>query len=310
MRYFDLHCDTIYESLIRACDISNSELHITPQKSQYLSPYVQCFAICVPEELTGDNATKMFKSAYQRLLEQCEKFDISIIRDFKDLKKVNENGGKGAVFTVENASVLAGKIENVELFKKYGVKIVTLTWNGRNELGDGVMVSHSNGITPFGLKVVKELESNNIVIDVSHASDRLFYDVVSNTIKPIIATHSNSRVIANNKRNLTDEQFDIIKNRKGVVGINLHKYFLNDNPDEASQYDILKHTDHFLSLGGEDTLAFGADFDGCELPDDIKGIDSIEQIYELFLKHNYSEKLIDKIFFENTYKFLENFDKY
>ncbi|MBQ7504066.1 MAG: membrane dipeptidase [Ruminococcus sp.] len=310
MQYFDLHCDTIYESLIRACDISNSDLHITPQKSKHLSPYIQCFAICVPEELTGENATKMFQNAYKRLSEQCRKFDISIIRSFDDLKRVTKNTGKGAIFTVENASVLAGKIENIKLFQEYGVKIVTLTWNGRNELGDGAMVSHSNGITPFGIKVIKELENNNIVIDVSHASDRLFYDVVSNSAKPIVATHSNSRVVTNVKRNLTDEQFEIIKNRNGIVGINLHKYFLNNNPYEASQYDILKHTDHFLSMGGEYTLAFGADFDGCELPDDIKGIDSIAQIYELFLKHNYSEKLIDKIFFENAYKFLENFDKY
>ncbi len=310
MRYFDLHCDTIYESLVRACDISNPDLHITPKKSHYLSPYVQCFAICVPEELSGENATNMFKSAYKRLLEQCKKFDITVIKSFSDLKQVTENRGKGAVFTVENASVLGGKIENFELFKEFGVKIVTLTWNGRNELGDGVMVSHSNGITPFGLKVIKELECNNIVIDVSHASDRLFYDVVSNTTKPIIATHSNSRFITDNKRNLTDEQFEIIRKRNGLVGINLHKFFINNKSDEASMYDILKHTDHFLSMDGEDVLAFGADFDGCELPDDIKGIDSIARIYELFLKHNYSEKLIDKIFFENAYKFLENFDKY
>ena len=310
MRYFDLHCDTIYESLAKACDISNPVFHITPKKSKYLSPYIQCFAICVPEEITGENATKMFKSAYKRLLQQCKKFDITVIKSFSDIERVTENGGKGAIFTVENASVLAGNIDNVTLFKDFDVKFVTLTWNGRNELGDGAMVSHSNGITPFGIKVIRELEKHNITIDVSHASDRLFYDVVSNSSKPIVATHSNSRAITNLKRNLTDEQFEIIKNRKGIVGINLHKYFLNNNPDDASMTDILKHTEHFLALGGENSLSFGADFDGCELPDDIKGIDSVGQIYEMFLKHNYSEKLIDKIFYENAYKFCENFDKY
>ena len=147
MRYFDLHCDTIYESLVKARDISDSSFHITPKKSDYLSAYIQCYAICVPEELTGERAVDMFKKAYGRLVEQCKKFGIAVIRCCEDIKRIAENGGKGAVFTVENASVLAGDIKNIELFKEFNVKFVTLTWNGRNELGDGAMVSHSNGIT-------------------------------------------------------------------------------------------------------------------------------------------------------------------
>lgn len=310
MRYFDLHCDTIYESLVRACDISNPDFHITPKKSDYLSPYIQCYAICVPEEFTGERATDMFKKAYERLIQQCKKFNISVVKSYEDIKRLTEQEGKGAIFTVENASVLAGKLSNIELFKEFGVKFVTLTWNGRNELGDGAMVSHSNGITPFGIEVIKQLEANNITVDVSHTSDRLFYDIISHSSKPIVATHSNSRSITNVKRNLTDEQFSIIKNKNGIVGLNLHKYFLNYNPDEASATDIIKHADHFLSLGGEDVIAFGADFDGCELPEDITGIDYIGNIYELFLKHNYSECLLEKIFYKNACKFCENFDKY
>lgn len=296
--------------MVKACDISNPDFHITPAKADYLSPYIQCFAICVPEELTGDKATAMFKAAYARFIEQCDKFDIRVIKSFEDFKDITENGGKGAVFTVENASVLAGKLDNVDLFERFGVKIVTLTWNGRNELGDGAMVKHSNGIKTFGIQVIKELEKRGIIIDVSHASDRLFYDVIAKSTKPVIATHSNSRSLTNVKRNLTDEQFDIIKSRNGIVGLNLHKYFLNNNPDKACAEDVLKHAEYFLSLGGENVLAFGADFDGCELPDDIKGIDSIGEICELFLRHNYSEELLDKIFYKNAFKFFENFDKY
>lgn len=310
MRFFDFHCDTIYESLVRACDISNPDLHITPEKSRYLSPYIQCYAICVPEELSGVKATDMFVKAYERFTQQCKKYKITVIKSFDDIKTVTENKGKGAIFTVENASVLAGNLDNIELFKKFNVKFVTLTWNGRNELGDGAMVSHPNGITSFGINVIKELEKSNITVDVSHASDRLFYDVVTYSSKPIVATHSNSRAITNVKRNLTDEQFNIIVNKNGLVGLNLHKFFLNNIPDNASQYDVLRHAEHFLALGGENVLSFGADFDGCELPEDITGIESIGEIYELFLKHNYSENLLKKIFYKNAYKFCENFDKY
>lgn len=309
MRLFDFHCDTIYEALVKGCDISNPAFHITPEKSKGIAPYIQCFAICVPEEITGERATKMFTEAYKKLNEQCAKFDIRIIKNYSDLSEVAESQGRGAVFTVENASVLAGDINNIELFKDYGVRIVTLTWNGRNELGAGAMVSHSNGITKFGIEVIRRLEANNIIVDVSHASDRLFYDIVKYSEKPLIATHSNSRAVTNHKRNLTDEQFCIIKRRNGLVGLNFHRDFLNEDKLKASKTDILRHAEHFLSLGGEDNLAIGADFDGCDLPADVLGINSMPDIYEAFLKINYPEELIEKIFFKNAYEFCQNFDK-
>ena len=309
MQLFDLHCDTIFESMVKGTDIDNPNFHITPKKAQNIAPYIQCFAICVPEEIRGDRATAMFIKAHERLIEQCRKFDIKIIKSYSELNYVIKNREKGAIFTVENASVLAGKLSNIELFKEFGVKFVTLTWNGRNELGAGAKVAYSNGITKFGIDVIKELERNRITVDVSHASDRLFYDVLNNSTRPIVATHSNSRAITNVKRNLTDEQFKAIVKRKGLVGLNLYKAFLNNDEDKASRFDILRHAEHFLALGGEDILAVGADFDGCALPEDITGIDTTPDIYELFLKENYSETLVRKIFFENAHKFCENFDK-
>ncbi len=309
MRYFDLHCDTLYESLVRACDFSNPEFHITPKKSSAFSSYIQCYAICVPEEITGDRATDMFRAAYRKLVEQCSKFDIRIINSYSDIIEITNNGGRGAIFTVENASVLAGKLENIELFSDFDVKLVTLTWNGRNELGDGAMVSHSNGIRPFGIEVIKKLEEKKIIIDVSHASDRLMYDIFNHTTRPLVASHTNSRAVAKHKRNMTDEQFLTIVKRGGVVGLNLHKFFLNTDGDKANKYDVLRHAEHFLSLSGEESLCFGADFDGCNLPVDIFGIDTISDIYELFLKENYNEDTVKKIFYENALKFCENFDK-
>ncbi len=306
---FDLHCDTIYECLTKNCNFTDNNLHIDYNKTKNIGPYIQCFAICVPEEIRGKSATQMFCEAYKALKKQCDLNNITLIKNKKDITDIVNKQGRGAVFTVENASVLAGDIKNISLFKEFNVKIVTLTWNGKNELGAGSSVTHSNGLTRFGKEVVKELIENNIAIDMSHTSDRLFYDIVNETDKPVIATHSNSRVITNVKRNLTDKQFEIISNRKGIVGLNFHKYFLSNNPDEATKYDILKHTEHFLSLGGENVVALGCDFDGCELPKDINGVESLNDIYEMFLKKNYNETLLRKIFFENAFNFWENFDK-
>ena len=136
----------------------------------------------------------------------------------------------------------------------------------------------------------------------------LFYDVVNQTNKPFIATHSDSRTITQNPRNLTDEQIKIIIQRGGLIGLNLHNAFLNNNPDKACMNDILKHCEYMLSLGCENSLCFGTDFDGCDLPRDIVGSDSIGEIYELFLRNNYNESVLKKIFYENAYNFFENFD--
>lgn len=201
-----------------------------------------------------------------------------------------------------------GKIENVKRFAELGVRIMTLTWNEMNEIGSGVLSEDKCGLTDFGKLAVAEMEKYGIVIDISHASDELFYDVVNQTNKPFIATHSDSRTITQNLRNLTDEQIKIIIQRGGLIGLNLHNAFLNNNPDKACMNDVLKHCEYMLSLGCENSLCFGTDFDGCDLPRDIVGSDSIGEIYELFLRNNYNESVLKKIFYENAYNFFENFD--
>ncbi|MCD8025647.1 MAG: dipeptidase, partial [Clostridiales bacterium] len=90
--------------------------------------------------------------------------------------------------------------------------------------------------------------------------------------------------------------------------INFHNAFLCENPDDASIYDILRHTEHFLSLGGENCVCFGGDLDGGILPKDFKLTRIMSDIFEMFLKHGYNESIINKIFYENALKFFENFD--
>ena len=164
------------------------------------------------------------------------------------------------------------------------------------------------GLTDFGKIAVAKMEKDGIIIDISHASQALFYDVAENTNLPFVASHSNSYKITSHRRNLTDEQFSVIRNRKGLVGLNFHNEFLNNNSQNAGMTDILRHAEHFLSLGGEDILCFGSDFDGCTLPKNIKNSEDFAKIYDLFLANNYSESLIRKIFYENALNFFENFD--
>lgn len=297
MHVFDLHCDTLFEAVTKKKSIRKNDLHISVCKGMDFDKWTQCFAVWIPDDMEHTEAMELFKTTvtvFQNELSPMHPYYGEFSGDYN------------AVLTVENGAILNGNLENVKLLKDNGVKILTLTWNAKNAIGGGA--DTNDGITEFGKNVVKELESQKIAVDVSHACERLFYDVAEISTRPFIATHSNSSKITPHRRNLTDEQFNIIKSAGGVVGINFYKAFLNSQEYKADKFDILRHTEHFLSLGGEDTVCLGTDFDGADMPCDIKGIESLPQIYEMFLKHNYSESVLEKIFYKNAYNFFENFD--
>ena len=195
--------------------------------------------------------------------------------------------------------MLGGKLERVQECKRLGVGMCTLTWNGATELGRGVMAPGNTGLTEFGRQAVKAMEKAGILIDISHASPELFWDVAEIAAKPLVASHSNAKAVCGHPRNLEKEQFEAIRDSGGLVGLNFYTAFLNDKPERASMEDVLRHAEYFLALGGEDALAMGGDWDGAELPPDMPGLSAIPALYELFLRH-YPEPVVEKLFYGNA----------
>lgn len=307
MKLFDLHCDTLYRAFFENGGLFNNDFHISFDRIDSIEPYIQCMAIWVPDEFRNKNAIQLFENCRKKLNDELKDTNIKIIYSQDDIIEIESKKGKGVVLTVEGGAVLGGKLENVDYLAKCGVKIVTLTWNGNCELGDGIGVEGAKGLTDFGKSVVAKMEQNGIIVDVSHSSVPMFYDVAELSTRPFCATHSNSKQICPHRRNLTDEQFSIIRDKGGIVGLNLSRGFLREDEDKACMLDVLRHAEHFLSLGGEKTLAIGTDFDGTDIPIDMTGIESMNKLYELFLKHNYNEKLLEDIFFNNARNFLLRF---
>lgn len=328
MQFFDLHCDTLYRAVTENKTL-NENIY-KPEKNSFSQgvlfevdklppfqlsfdrgkkycPWIQCMAVWISDDVTDEYGKKLFDKAYLKLKEECEENHVTVCGDFSDLKSVSENKRYGVIFTLENGRLIKN-IDDLTILKNCGVKMITLTWNGENFLGSGVKAEKDSGLTSLGKDVIRKMNRFGIAVDVSHGSDKLFYEAAQISTTPIAASHSNSRKITDNPRNITDEQFKIICQKGGVVGLNFCRSFLNNNPEKAVIEDILRHTEHFLSLGGENHLCIGSDFDGTDMPKGIAGIESMENLYELFLKHNYSERLVSKLFFENTYNFFENFD--
>lgn len=304
MKYFDLHCDTISDCYHDKKSLYDGDLQISLSRGKKYSPWFQCFAIWITDDRRGQTALDYFDAVLLNFRQEIALHSdlIMLCKTAADFKTAEQQHKIGAVLTVEGGAAAGGNLERLKYMADCGVKVMTLTWNSSCEIGDGAGVESPRGLTEFGKLAVKEMERLNMVVDISHASDKLFYDVIENTQKPLIATHSNSRKLCNHRRNLSDEQFRLIQERGGLVGINFVPEFLNSSGN-ADYNDIFRHIDHFLSLGGEKCLAFGSDFDGTRLPNGMTGIESMEDIGELMLRHNYSETLVNAVLFENAYHF-------
>lgn len=315
MRYFDLHCDTIGESYLQNVPLYRNDLNISLERASMLDGYVQAFACWIPDRLRGRAARDRFNHVYARLLQQTAKNPGRSLfcRGAIQMDEALQTGRTACFFTVEGSAALGGDLDAVAEFKKLGVSVMTLTWNGTCEAGDGCGVSDAKGLTLFGRKLVRLLEQHRIIVDVSHLSDRGFDDVATLAEQPFVATHSNSRSVCPHRRNLTDMQFSEIVRRGGLVGLNFYPSFISKNQPVSFQ-KILPHIEHFLSLGGENVLAIGADFDGAvtpanaggelldPLPYDLPGIQGIPALYRFLLRY-YSVSVVNAIFFENAHHF-------
>jgi membrane dipeptidase len=299
MHYFDLHCDTITECFIKNCGLYENDLHISIKKAQVFETWAQVFAVWMPDDMRGEAAWNRFCGAQAVLKREAALNGIALCGNTDDLADaVEAKNRNAALLSIEGSAALGGSLDNLEKAYNMGVRMITLTWNAACEAGGGCR--DGSGLTPFGFELVSHMQKLGVVVDVSHLSDKGFCDVVRATDAPFVATHSNSRAVCDNKRNLTDDQFKEITQRGGIVGLNLCPAFLGSKSVE----NILKHADRFLSLGGENVIAVGADFDGAPMPTGISGIDDMVKIYDL-LRENYGKELADKMFFGNTYKFFK-----
>ena len=262
---FDLHCDTAVELFLQKKSLARNDLQIDLERAARLSSYTQFFAFCCVYDTQGKQLPQPDCAAL---------FRASLSHFQKSAGTICESPGRAwfhPLLSLEGPEAIDCDPDRLEGLYEQGFRMTTLTWNYRNALAGSCMTGE--GLSDRGREFVREAQRRGIVIDVSHLSERAFWDLVDITTKPIVASHSNSRVCCKNVRNLTDDQFKAIRDSGGLVGMNLYAPFLNES-GRASFDDVRRHLEHWLALGGERTVALGGDLDGCDvLPEGFKGVE-------------------------------------
>lgn len=294
----DAHCDTITTIMETNEQLRENKGHIDLKRLKKYDSFVQFFAAYISPKHAKMGALCRAIDIIDRLYTEIEinKNDIMLCRNYNDIMQATQNKKVAAVLTIEGGDALEGSLSALRILYELGVRAITLTWNFRNQIADGVAdASTGGGLTPFGKEVVREMNRLGMMVDVSHISEAGFWDVIQTTSAPIIASHSNAKKICNHRRNLTDEQLLALKKNGGVTGINLCPDFISSN-GKSTMKQVLNHIEYIVALTGEDTLGLGADYDGIdETPQDLEGVQCIKDLLNELLKLNYSEALVNKI---------------
>lgn len=260
----DAHCDTLTAMEIqdRRLGQESERGHVDLPRllkagvtvqffAAYIAPAYRHYATVRALELIDTFFREI--DANSRLIEQ--------VLCHSDLERIASLGKVAALLTIEGGEALGGRLEVLRMFYRLGVRSLTLTWNGRNELADGVGESCSGGgLTEFGVAVVKEMNRLGMMVDVSHLAEAGFRDVLRHSQKPVLASHSNSRRLCDHPRNLTDQQIKVLASSGGVMGLCFYPPFVSrENP---SLERLLDHAVHIATLAGPECIGLGSDFDG------------------------------------------------
>lgn len=171
-------------------------------------------------------------------------------------------GQKSIMLGIENGLALEGDIANIKHFADRGVVYITLCHNGDNDICDSARGNNThNGVSEFGAKVIAEMNRLGVMVDLSHAHEKSFWDALDISATPIVCSHSSCRALCDHPRNLTDSQMKALADKGGVCQITIYHGFLRSD-GEATVMDVLAHLDHAVKVMGIDHVGIGTDFDG------------------------------------------------
>ena len=182
---------------------------------------------------------------------------LSKVLTITDIRQAQASGKVGVIYGFQNAAMMGSDAKRVELFANLGMRVIQLTYNVRNQLGDGSMVPENKGLTDFGREVVHELNRNGVLMDLSHSGESICLDAIAASEKPILISHTGCRALADLPRNKTDEELRLLADKGGFVGIYSMPFLAIGRQPMAS--DLIAHIEHAIKICGEDHVGIGTD---------------------------------------------------
>ena len=259
------------------------------------------------------------EASSQKAVEKCRELIKGIYADVQkypdacgialteaDAWRLKSEGKKAFFIGIENGYAIGKDIKNIRMFKDMGVNYITLCHSWDNDICNSSTntADASKGLTSFGRKVVKEMNKQGVLIDLSHASEGTFWDVMKLSKDPVFASHSGVKALCKSDRNLTDDQLRALAQNGGVIQICIFRNYQNEKPEEASIIDVVRHIDHAVKVAGIGHVGIGSDFDGGGGLLGCNGDNDMINITVHLLEMGYSEEDIRKIWGGNFFRIL------
>ena len=303
----DLHCDTIMQLLDHpdSGDLYRNTWKIDIEKLQKAHSKVQDFALFINLGETNDPYGR-----YEEMRNLCTSQihlygeHIQHVLSYQDVESVYKSGKIGALMSIEEGGVLGGDLDKLKQAYQDGVRLITLTWNYPNGLGEPHCGEQHKKLTPKGIEFVEAMQDLGIIVDCSHLNDAGTEQVGDILDVPFVASHSNAREVTAHTRNLPDNLIKLIANKGGVIGLNFAQAFLGTSPMSRIE-DIVKHGLYLINKGGEDVIALGTDFDGIKPNTEIKDTSEMYCLYDAFKEAGLSVEQCEKLFWKNADRLLK-----
>ena len=303
----DLHCDTMMQLLDHpdSGDLYRNTWKIDIEKLQKAHSKIQDFALFINMGETNDPYGR-YEEMRNLCVSQIHNYGehIQHVLSYQDVESVYKSGKIGALMSIEEGGVLGGDLNKLKQAYQDGVRLITLTWNYPNGLGEPHCGEQHKKLTSKGVEFVEAMQELGIIVDCSHLNDAGTEQLGDILEVPFIASHSNARELRSHTRNLPDNLIRLIANKGGIIGLNFAQNFLGISPISRIE-DIVKHGLYLIDKGGEDVVALGTDFDGIPPDTEIADMSQMSRLYDAFKEAGLSVEQCEKLFWKNADRLLK-----
>jgi membrane dipeptidase len=340
----DTHIDTVQKVLVGGMDLGvrTNVGHADIPRLKEGGMHAPFFALWCPVYFPGAEAVRRtldLRDAMQSVFD-AHPDQIELATTAADIQRIVKSGKIAAFLSIEGGHQIDDDLRVLRMYYKLGIRSMTLTHFKNNNWADSSTDKPAhNGLTDFGKQVVREMNRLGMIVDLSHVSDKTFYDALAVTTKPVIVSHSSMRAISDIPRNVTDDMLRALAKNGGVIGINFGEGFIDPKDAEALRSaianlseapvlfgkalddyaaknihdDLVAHTkvaatveevadhiDHAVKIAGIDHVGIGSDFDGITgPPNGLEDASKMPNLIAALLKRGYTDQQIKKIFGEN-----------